>query len=261
MKKNLIFSIISLCLSLMLFVFISFAWLTTNSRVTSDVLVVVTGGSDYTYDLQYYSDSESEWVTVTIENPIRFDKFDPGDAMYLRFVIASTSVNDGSIQATYDTYSSSVTSDIDVDLDDMKIYYNGVAILDIEDNTDTETSTSYPYVVKMEGEVIYLITSAGKITVADDYKIEKAMNSYNLGSSKTNYTPSELPSLVSSTKYSLDDYIFGPTGTTVYSKTTTYCYFAIEYEDFESSSSSGEYSSNNFFIYQSFNVRTIKVYL
>lgn len=261
MKKNLILSIVSLCLASMLMVFMAFAWYTTNSVVSSSVLVSVTGGSDCTYILQYYDSAEDDWVDVGKAGQISFDKFDPGDAMYFRFVIASSRSENSVIQAKYNNYSTTKTSDIDIDVDDMVVYYSGVAIFDIIENTDTKTKTAYPYCVEIEGEVVYLITSTGGYVIVDDYKIEKAMNSYNLGSTEDDLLPNELPSFDTLTPKTLDDYIFGSGGTTIYAQTITYAYFAIEYENFESSTSTGKYLSNNYFVYQSFSIETINIYL
>jgi len=243
-------------------VFMTFAWYTTNSRVTSSVIINVIGGSDYSYTLEYYDDSSSEWVQVTTSNPLSFDKFDPGDAMYLRFVIASSSTENGTIQAKIKSYSSSVSDDLTVDLTTMKILHDGYDVLDIIENEDSTTSTAYPYVVEMEGEVIYYISSDGEITLADDYKIENAMVTYDLATSESDLTPSGLSSLSTLTSQSLDDYIFGSSGETVYASTTSYAYFAIEYVDYESSSTEEQdYDSNNYFIYQSFAISAINVYL
>lgn len=261
MKKNLILSIVSLCFATLLIIFISFAWLTTNSAVSAGITVNVTGGSEYSYILQYYDDTSYEWVAVTPTSPLEFEKFDPGDTMYLRFVIESRSATNGSIQAQYKNYSSDITDEITVDLTDKKIYYNGVSILDVVDNTDTATKTAFPYITLMEGEIIYYITASGKITVAENYKIEKAMSSYNLGTSTEDLDPTELPNLSTKTRYSLEQYIFGPSGETLFANSRTYCYFTLEYQDFESSASDGTYASNNYFIYQSFEIDTINVYL
>lgn len=261
MKKNLILSIVSLCLASMLMVFMAFAWYTTNSGVKSSVVINVTGGSDCSYRLQYYDATEDDWIDVGEAGQISFDKFDPGDAMYFRFVVASSRTENSVLQAKYNNYSTTKTNDIDIDVDDKVVYYSGVAIFDITENTDTATKTTYPYCVQIENETVYLITATGNYIIVDDYKMEKAMNSYNLGSSEEDLLPNELPAFSTLTAQTLDDYIFGSGGTTIYASTLTYAYFAIEYENFESSSSTGKYLSNNYFVYQSFSIETINIYL
>ena len=126
----------------------------------------------------------------------------------------------------------------------------------VDNQREDKAGTNVPVDANIEihGEPLKYVSRGG-------LKLEKAMNSYNLGSSEEDLLPNELPAFSTLTAQTLDDYIFGSGGTTIYASTLTYAYFAIEYENFESSSSTGKYLSNNYFVYQSFSIETINIYL
>lgn len=259
MKKNLIFSIISLILASTLVVFISFAWFTTNSEVNSTTLIKVTGGSKYEYALQTYD--TNAWVDVNSENPLSFDKFSPGDSIYLRYKIVSSKSEDSVVQSNLGQYSSTLSDHLTADIEAKEIKLdNAYQVFDIEDNTDSATKTEYPYVTNYEGHTIYNIDAKGNITLTDFAKIENAVVTYDLGSSKENLTPSQLPSYDDLTKKALGENIFDGQGQKIYANDVTYCYFSIVYEDYDVVESE-IYDSNDYFIYQQFKVETINIYL
>ncbi len=259
MKKNLIFSILSLILASTLVVFISFAWFTTNSEVNSTTIIKVTGGSKYEYTLQTYD--TNEWVNVNSENPLSFDKFSPGDSIYLRYKIVSAKSENSYIQSNLSSYSSEISDHLSANLEKMQIELDkAYQVFDIIENKDEETKADYPYITNYEGHTIYNIDSNGKIVLTDFSKIENAVVTYDLTSSKDDLTPSELPKYDGLTKKTLGQNIFDGQGQTIYANDVTYCYFSIVYEDYDEVESE-IYDSNDYFIYQQFRVESINIYL
>ncbi len=264
MKNNkalirLIMSIFSLCLAVCLIIVISFAWFLANTAVTAKIHVTVTGGKDLTILLEGYQGDE--WKDI---KEVSYESLNPGDKIYLRLVIQTSSSTDQNITAKYGKMGANISNAVSANIDstatgDVKghITYQGVDIMDILANDDSESDN--PYAVYEDGDKFWEISSTGKITILDNYKIYNAMVSYDLGSSEQNLLPSQL-SFTGKTPRALSEDIFGD-GATVYAASTTYCYFAIEYIDYDSSSSAvKDYKSNNYFIYQTFNIETIDVF-
>lgn len=259
MKKNLIFSILSLILASTLVVFISFAWFTTNSEVNSTTIIKVTGGSKYEYTLQTYD--TNAWVDVNSENPLSFDKFSPGDSIYLRYKIVSAKSENTYIQSNLRTYSSEISDHLTANLEKMQIELDSAyQVFDIVENTDSKTKEDYPYITNYNGHTIYNIDKDGNIVLTDFSKIENAVVTYDLGSSKDDLKPSELPTYDTLEKKELGQNIFDGQGQTIYANDVTYCYFSIVYEDYDEVESD-VYDSNDYFIYQQFRVESINIYL
>ena len=242
MKKNLILSIVSLCLASMLMVFMAFAWYTTNSKVSASVLNVKVDGKECDVTIETYQ--SGSWIEL---DDLVFDNIEPGDTFYFRLkvICASTST----INAEPSSYSSAAISGDDglvVDLDEMEITYQGVSLFNIEDD----------YTVKIDDAVVYNINqTTGAITIVDDYGIANAFNTYNLGTSVTG-----APSIAGLTGNDLDSLIFGD-GVSLASG-TSYAYFALEYEDYDSSTEADkEYASNNYFVYQVLTISALNVFI
>lgn len=267
-KKNilsLIGSIFSLCLAIVLSIVIVYAWFGNNAVTTSSINVSVIGGSEITVKLEGYDSANNKWVDVS---NINFENIHPGDKYYLRLNITSRATSNTTITANYGEYDSDVSDLISATIDpaeiatgDIKghITYAGINIMDIYENPDSETNEVNPYIVKMDNEIIYYISTEGEITVVEKFKIHNAMVSYNLGSSQVDSKPSDL-SFEGIIPTDLSKGIFG-NGATVYANSTTYCYFALEYTNYESDSiEEKKYNSNNYFVYQTFKVSEIKVF-
>lgn len=241
MKKNLILSIVSLCISSLLIVFISYAWFLSNAQVTAGILNVNVSGVDCEVTIETYQ--SSQWREL---DELSFDNIEPGDTFYFRLkVVVGQNVR---LNAKADDYTSNVISGSDgisVDLEKSEITYQGVTLFNIEDNNT----------VIIDDAVVYNVSNSGAINVVDNYKIEKAFNVYNLGTSVTG-----APSIAGATAVSLEDNIFG-SGVTL-QEGTSYAYFALEYEDYDSSSdATKEYASNNYFVYQVLHIDSINVFV
>ncbi len=261
MKKNLIFSIISLVLASTLLVFISFAWFTTNSVVNATTLIKVIGGADCSYTLQKFDKNSDDWVDINSDNPLQLEKFTPGESIYLRYEIISSKSEDSYVQSNMGAYYSTISTHISADITKKQILLDeAYQIFDITDNTDATTKNEYPYITSYNNHVIYNIDSAGNIYLTDFSRIENAIVTYDLGSSKSDLKPTALPTYDTLTKKSLSENIFDGSGQTVYANSTTYCYFSIVYEDYEEVEST-IYDSNDYFIYQQFKIETINIYL
>ncbi len=261
MKKNLIFSIISLILASTLLVFISFAWFTTNSVVNATTLIKVIGGTDCSYTLQRFDTNTDLWVDINENNPLQLEKFTPGESIYLRYKITSTKTTNSYVQSNMGSYSSTLSTHLSADIEKKQILLDeAYQVFDIIDNTDDTTKGNYPYVTTYNNHVIYNIASNGKISLTDFSKMENAVVTYDLGSSKEDLKPTKLPSYDELTKKSLSQNIFDGSGQTIYANSTTYCYFSIHYEDYETVESQ-IYDTNDYFIYQQFKIETINIYL
>ncbi len=242
MKKNLILSIVSLCLAFMVTFLVLFAWLTTNATTKASILNVHVNGVQCDVSLETYQNNS--WVEL---DDLSFDNLEPGDVIYFRLKVDSeVPVR---VNANPDSFTSEAIGGADgivVDLTNMELTYQGVSIFNIEDD----------YTVLIDNQVVYNINAVtGAITIVDDYKIGNAMNTYNLGTSVTGK-----PSIEGLTGNALGSLIFD-SGVSL-SSGISYAYFAIEYEDYDSSSSTlKEFSSNNFFVYQLLTITALNVFV
>lgn len=256
---KLINSIISLSLAILLTIVIALAWFTENKSSTSKIGVNVIGAEDDSVTLEGYNYSTSKWTSV---NNISFDNFSPGDKYYLRLKVNSVSSSDRILTASYGDFDSYLSSFVNVDILSNPtseilgyITYLGIPIMDIVASDDS----SYPYAVYMDNVKIYSITNDLDVVINEEYKIHNALVSYNLGSSKDDLNPtyfdfSDLDSI------EITDSIFD-SGVYIYGNSTTYCYFALEYTDYDSTDDDSLYDSNNYFSYQTFSISKISVYI
>lgn len=258
---KLVNSIISLCLAMVLTIVISIAWFNQNSKTTAHTVVSVVGSSDLSVTLEGFDVKTDTWKDVS---KITFDNFEPGDKYYLRLKIISSSDTTKTLKANYGKCDSKLNDLVSVDLESSTsneikghMTYQGIPIMDVVDNT--ENTNTYPYAVFMNGNKIYNITKNLNVDIVEEYKIYNAMVSYNLGSSLDDLKPSEI-SLEGKVANELTEGIFED-GVSVYGNTTSYCYFALEYVDYDSNSSEEKkYESNNYFVYQTFTISKVDVY-
>ena len=258
---KLICSAVSLCLSFAIIIIITYSWFISNAGVNAGIEVSVQSGSDYQITLEGWDESSLKWVDIA---DLSFDRMRPGEYYYMRAVANSRASSDGTLTAAYESYDSQMSNLVNVDIfaePDDGIYghitYSGVAIMDVIQNTDTTTATNYPYVVEIEDAIVYYINTSNEITIVDKYKIHNAMLSYNIESTTTDKTPDDLD-VSGITGTTLSEQIFG-SGATIYAGTTTYCYFALGYTDYETTPSA-DYVSNNYFIFQLLQIKKISLY-
>ncbi len=108
MNKKLILNLISLVTTTFLLVLVIFSWYVSNKEVSATGIMASTAGEDYSLKLQRgkfeYTNGSWKW-TWTDTNNMTFSDIQPGDALFFRIVVTSSSthtfsVNFSQIQST-----------------------------------------------------------------------------------------------------------------------------------------------------------------
>ncbi|MGM9972182.1 MAG: hypothetical protein ACI35W_07215 [Anaeroplasmataceae bacterium] len=170
MKKNLIFSIVSLCLATLLLIFTSYAWFTLNSVANAKTTVSVIGSTgDFT--LFYWNDTSSRWMMCN--DSISVDNLWPGESVYFKLVgnnvAIDKSLNVNLAGCSSELNTTIVTGAYNKTKAQYEVLYNNIKYYESETTTFTAG-----------GKVLYELTeiSSGYLVNLADYKIEDVFKIY-----------------------------------------------------------------------------------
>lgn len=169
MKKNLIINSISLFLTALIIVLVSFAWYVANDTVKANGIFGRTKDEDYTLKLQRgtYNSTNSTW-TWTDTTSLSISNIQPGDSFFFRIIItASRNIN---LNMDFDGIESDVDSSITVS--DGYITIGSTKRYNIVNNKVQVT----------EGNTTKTLYNVSGSTVSlADYRVENTFRFYNYG--------------------------------------------------------------------------------
>lgn len=245
MKKNLIFSIVSLCLASALIIFISFAWFISNAQVKGQITHVNVVGDSCSVTLEQYEPGTG-WA---MKETLKFENIEPGDTYFFRIGCSSSSSSELPVKATIGGFATKIASALTVEGD--MVQYQGIDVFTI-DTAEDGTKT-----VTVGGAIVYDVVD-DKLVIRDEFKIENAFRVYSLGVQEEDYIPTLDDAKNEGQRFEKDLNILDPS-CKAKPNDLTYCVFGIKYLDFDSSAG-GEYESNNCFSYQVMHIDEINVY-
>ena len=236
MKKNLILNSISLFLTALIIVMLSFAWYISNDIVKADGIFGQTEDDDYTLKLQRgtYSSADSTW-TWTDTTSLSISNIQPGDSFFFRIIITTSK----SINLNMDF------SGIESDIDSSIAVSNGYVTIGASKRYNI-VNNKVQITEGSSTKTLYNI-SGSTISLAD-YKVEDTFRFYNYGVCPTNpnsiisgtsgvtvtYNNASLDNDVSNdgiTPAELGNVATNYSVTASGSQTIAFAYFALEFND------------------------------
>lgn len=243
--KNLIMSILSLCITCLLLVTCILAWYCVNEAVYVNDVVGSTKDLDIV-DLElergsYDSDSK-KWTWEKVDE-LSFLNINPGNAFYFRLKLDNSTNDDIDVNIRFNGIDSLLDSNVVVNPEGTHVclkqgeYY--IPLYKIADNK-----------VTLSKGTLYTIDS-NEVLLGANYKIENVFEFYQLGTSEPGDdsltgTPISLPNMTS-------------VAATAIANSATYFYFALEFDNEASLENINGVDCSNAYAYQSLSISSIYV--